>query len=78
MARNKNNLFGALDDNGEGITYSSKKESIYRFGKFMKSLYIDQGLITLEKINPKYCPPNPDWKIGVRSYIDDSMKKLKK
>jgi beta-N-acetylglucosaminidase len=75
VAKNKNNLFGAKTDNGY-IRYTSKIESIKKFGQFMKSLYIDQGLVTLKQINPKYCPPNSEWKNKVASIMSTFISKI--
>lgn len=68
-ARVKQNYYGAeVPTYFEGL-YDS---SMY-FGDFVNRLYIDEGLISVWAIGPKYCPPNRNWE----NYMYDYMNKLK-
>lgn len=55
-----NNLFGALTSRGF-IQYRDFGHSMEAFAGFITRGYFDIGLTTLEKIQPKYCPPNANW-----------------
>lgn len=55
-AFHKKNNVGGMMCNNSLITYASLDEGIDAFVKNLKNNYFEQGLNTLEKIQPKYCP----------------------
>jgi len=55
-----NNLFGMMV-NGKIRDFKSIDECILFWGKHLKDNYIGKGLNTIEKIQPKYCPPDSEW-----------------
>lgn len=77
--KNKNNIGGMMCSSGL-ITYSSLDEGIDAFVRNLANYYIKQGLNTLEKIQPKYCPLNDPrdvnglnkyWVSGVNYYLSE-------
>lgn len=75
--KNKNNIGGMMCSSGL-ITYNSLDEGIDAFVKNLANNYIKQGLNTIEKIQPKYCPIddprdinglNKHWVSGVKFYL---------
>lgn len=75
--KNKNNAGGMMCSSGL-ITYNSLDEGIDAFVKNLANNYIKQGLDTVEKIQPKYCPLNDSrdihglnkhWVSGVNYYL---------
>lgn len=52
------NAWGRKAKGGGYKSYSSWKEAIWDQAAYLKRVYIDKGLITVEQIAPKYCPPN--------------------
>lgn len=68
-ARTKNNFYGAEVPRYFEDIYEN---SMY-FGDFLNRLYINEGLISVWAIGPKYCPPNRNWEV----YMYDKMNELK-
>lgn len=77
--KNKNNIGGMMCSYGL-ITYSSLDEGIDAFVRNLANYYIKQGLNTVEKIQPKYCPLNDPrdvnglnkyWVSGVNYYLSE-------
>ena len=77
--KNKNNIGGMMCSSGL-ITYSSLDEGIDAFVRNLANYYIKQGLNTVEKIQPKYCPLNDPrdvnglnkyWVSGVNYYLSE-------
>lgn len=75
--KNKKNVGGMMCKDGL-ITYNSLDEGIDAFVKNLANNYIKQGLNTVEKIQPKYCPIddprdvkglNVHWISGVNYYL---------
>ena len=60
-----NNFGGMLGSKGF-MEFRNSMEGCEAFVKMLKYGYIDQGLDTPEKIQPKYCPGNPQWSTLVR------------
>ena len=55
LARTKNNVGGVSQ--GKGFkSYKSVDECIMDMARFLKSGYIDKGLVTIEQVGKKYCP----------------------
>ena len=55
LARNKNNVGGVSQ--GKGFkTYNSVDECIMDIARFLKSGYVDKGLVTIKQVGKKYCP----------------------
>ncbi|MBQ8131551.1 MAG: glucosaminidase domain-containing protein [Bacilli bacterium] len=57
--KNKNNLGGIMCSSGLR-TYNSLDEGIEAFVTLLKNRYFDQGLDTIDKIGPVYCPVGAD------------------
>src|SRR5574343_35324 len=74
-ANEYNNLFG-IYYNGEIKHFESISESIDYFGQIMKTYYISDGLVSVNKIGEKYCPNNTEWVSVVNSIWNDFNKKL--
>ena len=60
-----NNFGGMLGSKGF-MKFRNSMEGCEAFVEMLKYGYIDQGLDTPEKIQPKYCPVNPQWSTLVR------------
>lgn len=75
IAMDKNNLYGmnAQDHNPYELafSYSSKYESVMDFTRRLSEHYVNRGLTTLDKIQPKYCPTNPGWDELVKGTINN-------
>ena len=55
LARTKNNVGGVSQ--GMGFkSYKSVDECIMDMARFLKSGYVDKGLVTIEQVGKKYCP----------------------
>lgn len=66
-AINHNNIFGIMTGQ---TSFPSKEYCIEeRFATFIKSGYIDQGLLTVRDAQPKYCPSPTDWASNVESIM---------
>lgn len=48
-------------------------DSTMYFGDFINRLYVDEGLISVWAIGPKYCPPNRNWEV----FMNNKMNELK-
>lgn len=64
-----NNFGGMLGSKGF-MKFRNSMEGCEAFVGMLKYGYIDQGLDTPEKMQPKYCPVNPQWSILVRSLMN--------
>lgn len=64
-----NNFGGMLGSKGF-MKFRNSMEGCEAFVEMLKYGYIDQGLDTPEKIQPKYCPGNPRWSISVRRLMN--------
>lgn len=47
-------------------------DSTMYFGDFINRLYVDEGLLSVWAIGPKYCPPNRNWEV----FMYDKMNEL--
>lgn len=56
LAVERNNIYGIL--NG---SFKSKEDCIRYYFKLISSFYVPNGYRALDKINVKYCPPDPTW-----------------
>lgn len=55
LARTKNNVGGV--SRGKGFkSYTSVDECIMDIARFLKSGYVDKGLVTIAQVGAKYCP----------------------
>lgn len=52
------NAWGRKAKGGGYKSYKSWKEAIWDQAYYLKTSYIDKGLVTVDQIAPKYCPPN--------------------
>lgn len=77
--KEKNNVGGMMCNSGL-ISYSTLDDGIEAFVSNLKYNYIDEGLDTIEKIQPKYCPIgaandpkglNKYWVGGVTKYYNE-------
>ena len=77
--KEKNNVGGMMCSSGL-ISYSTLDDGIEAFVSNLKYNYIDEGLDTIEKIQPKYCPIgaandpkglNKYWVGGVTKYYNE-------
>ena len=55
LARTKNNVGGVSQGSGFK-SYSSVDECIMDMARFLKSGYVDKGLVTISQVGKKYCP----------------------
>ncbi len=67
MARTKNNVGGV--SKGKGFkSYNSVDECIMDMARFLKSGYVDKGIVTIAEVGKKYCPVgDPRDKKGLNS-----------
>ena len=77
--KEKNNVGGMMCSSGL-ISYSTLDDGVEAFVSNLKYNYIDEGLDTIEKIQPKYCPIgaandpkglNKYWVGGVTKYYNE-------
>lgn len=64
-----NNFGGMLGSKGF-MKFRNSMEGCEAFVGMLKYGYIDQGLDTPEKMQPKYCPVNPQWSTLVRRLMN--------
>lgn len=64
-----NNFGGMLGSEGF-MKFRNSMEGCEAFVGMLKYGYIDQGLDTPEKMQPKYCPVNPQWSTLVRRLMN--------
>lgn len=57
LANNKNNIYGLATDR----YFESKASCINYWFDLIANHYVDDGLISIARINEKYCPPNSRW-----------------
>lgn len=60
------NNFGGMIGSKGFMKFRNSMEGCEAFVGMLKYGYIDQGLDTPEKMQPKYCPVNPQWSTLVR------------
>ena len=79
---NKNNLGGIMGRDGLRV-YDTLDEGIEAFANLLKRRYFEQGLDTIEKIQPVYCPlfadndpynQNQYWLSGVTQFYNEYTK----
>lgn len=64
------NNFGGMIGSKGFMEFRNSMEGCEAFVGMLKYGYIDQGLDTPEKMQPKYCPVNPQWSTLVRSLMN--------
>ena len=64
------NNFGGMIGSKGFMKFRNSMEGCEAFVGMLKYGYIDQGLDTPEKMQPKYCPVNPQWSTLVRSLMN--------
>lgn len=64
------NNFGGMTGSKGFMKFRNSMEGCEVFVEMLKYGYIDQGLDTPEKIQPKYCPVNPQWSKLVRRLMN--------
>lgn len=57
LATEKNNIYGLALSR----SFSSKTECINYWFNLISDYYVDDGLVSIARINEKYCPPNARW-----------------
>lgn len=62
------NNFGGMTDSSGLMQFSSKEEGVDKFIKMLQ-WYFDDGLKSIEEIQPRYCPPEGDQWIASVSTI---------
>lgn len=73
-ARSYNNIYGI--NVGNRTSFSSKSECIEYFADFIDRLYIQEGLRSLQDIQPKYCPTDTEWDDQVWSIANQLYSKV--
>jgi flagellum-specific peptidoglycan hydrolase FlgJ len=80
IAKTKNNLFGlnAIDSDSynKALSFTTKGESVKKFGHIISEFYIDKGLTSVEKVARKYCGANSNWPVLVKSIMNSDYKKI--
>lgn len=64
------NNFGGMIGSKGFMKFRNSMEGCEAFVGMLKYGYIDQGLDTPEKMQPKYCPVNPQWSTLVRRLMN--------
>lgn len=56
--------------------FTSYSHNTEYFGGMMNRVYVSNGKISLDTINPTYCPPNPNWKNVVAQLMYEQYNKM--
>lgn len=67
LARNQNNLFGRKGGSG-WASYPSKENGIWNEAEYISTVYLNQGLTSIESIGHKYCEGN-SWASLIRGHL---------
>ena len=71
LATQKNNIYGIATKR----TFESKSECIEYWFNLISNYYVDDGLISIARINEKYCPPNARWSSDITWIVDKLVSK---
>lgn len=67
LARMEHNYYGFMS----GKTWNNRHDCTMYFGEKLSANYVGQGRKSVESIGPKYCPPNRQWEVYVRNYMNN-------
>ncbi|MCC3371647.1 glucosaminidase domain-containing protein [Cohnella sp. REN36] len=80
LAKTKNNLFGLNavtgSENVKAFSFSSKEDSIRKFGQLLAKNYVGKGYTTIEKVAKKYCPASGTWATKVKNIMASDHRKI--
>lgn len=69
LATERNNIFGLATSR----TFSSRTECIEYWFHLIANYYVDDGLISIARINEKYCPPNARWSSDITWIVNELL-----
>lgn len=72
IAQTKHNYYGAK----VAKTFNGLHDNTMYFGDFLNRLYVDNNLVSVWSIGPKYCPPNRNWERSISSNMKELYNKV--
>lgn len=71
LATHKNNIYGMTLNHG----FDTKQDCIKFWFNLISKHYVDDGLISVARINEKYCPPNARWSSDIDWIVNKLVSK---
>lgn len=67
LAKMEHNYYGFMTDK----TWNNRHDCTMYFGEKLSANYVGEGKKSVDSIGPKYCPPNREWEVYVRNYMNN-------